>query len=99
VKTRSPSMRSLDVGSSTSGTADALVREDPCFISCGVMASDPYSSRNGVNPVAQHSVVVVYFRQLVGPFTLPVVEKPLLDGSENLAVGALDDAVRLRVIY
>jgi hypothetical protein len=50
-------MRSLDVGSSTSGTADALVRGDPCFISCGVMASDPYSRRKGVNPVARHSVV------------------------------------------
>jgi hypothetical protein len=50
-------MRSFDVGSSTSGTADALVRGDPCFISCGVMASDPYSRRKGVNPVARHSVV------------------------------------------
>jgi hypothetical protein len=40
VKTRSPSMRSLEVGSSTSGTAKALVRGDPCLISCGVMASD-----------------------------------------------------------
>jgi hypothetical protein len=47
----------LDVGSSTSGTADVLVRGDPCFISCGVMASDPYSRRKGVNPVARHSVV------------------------------------------
>jgi hypothetical protein len=36
---------------------------------------------------------------LVGPFTLPVIEKPFLDGSENLAVGALDDAVRLWVVY
>jgi hypothetical protein len=35
---------------------------------------------------------------LVGPFTL-VVEKPFLDGSENLTVGALDDAVGLRVVY
>jgi hypothetical protein len=56
-KTRSPSMRSLDVGSSMSGTTDALVRGDPCFISCGVMASDSYSRRKGVNPVARHSVV------------------------------------------
>jgi hypothetical protein len=54
---RSLSMRSLDVGSSTSGTADVLVRGDPCFISCSVMASDQYSRRKGVNPVAQHSVV------------------------------------------
>jgi hypothetical protein len=50
-------MRSLEVGSSTLGTADAFVLGDPCFISCGVMASDPYNRRKGVNPVAQHSVV------------------------------------------
>jgi hypothetical protein len=50
-------MRSLDVGSSTSGTVDVLVRGDPYFISCGVMASDPYNRRKGVNPVAQHSVM------------------------------------------
>jgi hypothetical protein len=56
-KTRSPSMRSLEVSSSTSGTAEALVRGDPCLISCGVMASDLYSRRKGVNPVARHSVV------------------------------------------
>jgi hypothetical protein len=56
-KTRSPSMRSFEVGSSTSGTADETVRGDPCFISCGVMASDPYRRRKGVNPVALHSVV------------------------------------------
>jgi hypothetical protein len=56
-KTRSPLMRSFEVGSSTSGTADAAVRGDPCFISCGVMASDPYNRRKGVNPVALHSVV------------------------------------------
>jgi hypothetical protein len=36
---------------------------------------------------------------LVGPFTLLVVEKYFLDGSENLAVGELDDAVGLRVVY
>jgi hypothetical protein len=56
-KTRSPSMRSFEVGSSTSGTADEAVRGDPCFISYGVMASDPYRRRKGVNPVALHSVV------------------------------------------
>jgi hypothetical protein len=56
-KTRSPSMRSLEVGSSTSGTTEALVHGDPCLISCGVMASDPYTRRKGVNPVARHSVV------------------------------------------
>jgi hypothetical protein len=56
-KTRSPSMRSFEVGSSTSGTADRTVRGDPCFISCGDIASDPYKRRKGVNPVALHSVV------------------------------------------
>jgi hypothetical protein len=50
-------MRSLDVGSLTSGIADVFVQGDPCFISCGVMASDPCNRRKGVNPVAQHSVV------------------------------------------
>ena len=30
---------------------------DPCFISCGIMASDPYNRRKGVNPVARHSIV------------------------------------------
>jgi hypothetical protein len=50
-------MRSLEVGSSTSGTADLFVRGDPCFNSCGVIASEPYIKRKGVNPVARHSVV------------------------------------------
>jgi hypothetical protein len=36
---------------------------------------------------------------LVGPFALLVVEKSFLDGSENFAVGALDDAFGLRVVY
>jgi hypothetical protein len=36
---------------------------------------------------------------LVGPFTLLVVEKSFLDGSENLAIGTLDDAIGLRVVY
>jgi hypothetical protein len=36
---------------------------------------------------------------LVGPFALFVVEKSFLDGSEDLAVGALNDAVGLRVVY
>jgi hypothetical protein len=54
---RSPSMRSFEVGSSTSGTADMTVRGDPCFISCVVMASDPYRRQKGVNPVALHLVV------------------------------------------
>jgi hypothetical protein len=50
-------MRSLEVGSSTSGTADAFVLGDSCFISYDVMASDPYNRRKGVNPVSRHSVV------------------------------------------
>jgi hypothetical protein len=36
---------------------------------------------------------------LVCPFALLVVEKSFLDGSENLVIGALDDAVGLRVVY
>jgi hypothetical protein len=56
-KTRSLLMRSFEVGSSTLGTAELLVCGDPCFISYGVMASDPYSRRKGVNLVARHSVV------------------------------------------
>jgi hypothetical protein len=36
---------------------------------------------------------------LVNPFTLLVVDKSFLDGSVNLVVGTLDDAVGLRVIY
>jgi hypothetical protein len=36
---------------------------------------------------------------LVGPFAHFVVEKSFLDGSEDLAVGVLDDAVGLRVVY
>jgi hypothetical protein len=35
---------------------------------------------------------------LVGPVTILVVEKSFLDGSENLAVGALNDAVGLWVV-
>jgi hypothetical protein len=36
---------------------------------------------------------------LVSPFALFIVEKSFLDGSENLAVGALNDAIGLRVVY
>jgi hypothetical protein len=36
---------------------------------------------------------------LVGPFALLVVEKSFLDSGENLAVGALDDAIGMRVVY
>jgi hypothetical protein len=61
------SMRSLDVGSSASGTADVFVLGDPCFIYCSVMASDPYNRRKGVNSVAQHSAVFrAHTTQVVG---------------------------------
>jgi hypothetical protein len=36
---------------------------------------------------------------LVGLFTLLVVEKSFLDGGEDFAVGALDDAIGLRMVY
>jgi hypothetical protein len=36
---------------------------------------------------------------LVGPFTLLVTEKSFLDSGKNLAVGALDDTVGLRVVH
>jgi hypothetical protein len=58
VKTRSPSRRSLVVNLSISGVAVAFVRGDPCFSSCGVMSSDLYINRKGVNPVALYSIVV-----------------------------------------
>jgi hypothetical protein len=54
---RSPSRRSLAVESSTSGVAMAFICGDPCFISCRVIASDPYINRKWVNPVALDSVV------------------------------------------
>jgi hypothetical protein len=36
---------------------------------------------------------------LVGPFALFIVEKSFLDSSKNLAIGTLDDAVGLLVVY
>jgi hypothetical protein len=100
-KTRSPLIRSFEVGSSTSGTADATVHGDPCFISCGVMASDPYRRRKGVNPVALHSFV--FSAQTASgnksahlPF---FVEEHLLDSCENFSIGAFHNSVGLRVIY
>jgi hypothetical protein len=55
--TRCPSIRSLEVGSSTSGVAVGLDRGDPCFSSCDIIASDPYVKWKGVNPVAPDSIV------------------------------------------
>jgi hypothetical protein len=34
-----------------------LARGDPCFSSCGIIASDPYIRRKGVNQVALDYVV------------------------------------------
>jgi hypothetical protein len=56
-RTRSPSIRSLEVDSSTSGVAMELACGDLCFSSCGVIASDPYIKREGVNPIALDSIV------------------------------------------
>jgi hypothetical protein len=56
-RTRSPSIRSLVVDSSTSGVVVAFTCGDPCFSSCGVIALDPYIKRKGVNPVAPDFVV------------------------------------------
>jgi hypothetical protein len=36
---------------------------------------------------------------LVGPFALFVIEKSLLDGTKNLAIGALDDTFGLWGVY
>jgi hypothetical protein len=36
---------------------------------------------------------------LVGPFVLFIVEKSFLDSGENLAIGVLDDAIGLWVVY
>jgi hypothetical protein len=55
-RTRSPSIRSLVVDSSTSRVV-VFARGDLCFSSCGVIASDLYIKRKGVNLVALDSVV------------------------------------------
>jgi hypothetical protein len=56
-RTRSPSIRSLVVDSSTSRVVMAFSRGGLCFSSCGVIASDLYIKRKGVNLVAMDSVV------------------------------------------
>jgi hypothetical protein len=56
-RTRSPSIRSLEVDSSTSRVAMELARGDLCFSSCNAIASDPYIKQKGVNPVALDSAV------------------------------------------
>jgi hypothetical protein len=99
-KTRSPSMRSFEVGSSTSGTADGTVRGDPCFISCGVMASDPYRRRKGVNrsPCTQSCLVPKLPRvtnRSICPF---FIEERLFDRCEDFSIGAFHNSVGLRMI-
>jgi hypothetical protein len=94
-------MRSLEVGSSTSGTASLFVRGDLCFHSCSVIASDPYIKRKGVNPVARHSIVFSAHTASGNwsahfPF---IVKEPFLDGAEDLAIVAFDDTVGLWVVH
>jgi hypothetical protein len=36
---------------------------------------------------------------LIGPFVLFVVEKPFLDGTKNLSIGALNNTVGLWVVH
>ena len=36
---------------------------------------------------------------MVGPFALFVIKKPLLDGTENLTIGALNNTVGLWVVH
>jgi hypothetical protein len=94
-------MRSLEVGSSTSGTADLFVRRDPCFNSCSVLASDPYIRRKGVNPVARHSVVFKA-HTTSGNWSahLPFCrQEPFLEGAKNVAIGTLDHTVGLWVVH
>jgi hypothetical protein len=55
--TLSPSRRSFAISSSMFGVAMGFVQGEPCLSSCGVIASVPYINLNGVNPVAQDSVV------------------------------------------
>jgi hypothetical protein len=54
-RTRSSSIRSLEVDSSTSGVE--LARGDSCFSSCDIIASDPYIKQKGVNLVTLDFVV------------------------------------------
>jgi hypothetical protein len=93
-------MRSFEVASSTSGTAEGTVRGDPCFISCGVIASDPYRRRKGVNPVALHSDVFSAQTALGNKSAhLPFfVEEHLFDGCEDFSIGAFHNSVGLWVI-
>jgi hypothetical protein len=94
-------MTSLEVGSSTSGAAELFVRGDPCFNSCGVMASDPYIRWKGVNPVARHSVMFRAHTTSGNWSThLPFLSsRSLFYGAKNLAIGALDHTVGLWVIH
>jgi hypothetical protein len=100
-RTQSPSMRSLEDDSSTSGTTDWFVLGDLCFNSCGVIASDPYIRQKGVNPVARHFVVFNTHMTSGNWFAhLPFLScsGAFLDGAEDLVVGAFDDTIGLWVV-
>jgi hypothetical protein len=86
-KTRSSSMRSFEVGSSTSGTADVTVRGDPCFISCGVMAS---CKENGPQAIWLIKFWCLMINTTCGPICLLVfiiivhrMRRELDQGNEN----------------
>jgi hypothetical protein len=51
-----------------------------------------------VNPVAWHSVIFSAHMTSGNWSALFVVKEPFLDGAKNLAIGAFDDAVGLRVV-
>jgi hypothetical protein len=87
--TRTPSIRSLEVDSSTSGVVVEFARGDPCFNSCGVIALNPYIKRKGVNLCCVQRPYD--FGKLVCPFSF-------LDGAENLAVGTFNYSVGLLVV-
>lgn len=55
--TGSPSRRSFVVSSSMFGGALGSDRDEPYLSSCGVIASTPYISLNGANPIVRDSVV------------------------------------------
>jgi hypothetical protein len=81
--------------------ANWFVRGDLCFNSCGVIASDAYIRRKGVNPVARHSVVFsAHMTSGNWSAHLPffVVEGVVLDSTEDLVVSVFDDTVGLWVV-
>jgi hypothetical protein len=98
--TRSPSRRSFVVVSSMSRMALGFVRGDPCLSSCGVIASVPYISLDGVNPVAWDSIVLCAHTASGNcsaylHFYLLIV---LFDCGEDFTVCVLHNPVRLWVV-